>query len=174
MWHSACCPCGSASLLVWFGQFCGAGTSCIRLHGFSCWLFQYRREHESVELQLLKLADLTIVTSDFLVDFAQKAGAKRVALIRNAGEFDHFNQAATASANKTKTPVIGYYGAIAEWFDPALIEALSLRFPEAQIELIGDDSAKVQAQLQHCANVRFHGEKNTPNCLTGWLNLMSA
>lgn len=34
--------------------------------------------HESVETQLLRLADLTIVTSDFLVDFAHKAGAKKV------------------------------------------------------------------------------------------------
>lgn len=115
--------------------------------------------HESVELQLLKLADLTIVTSDFLVDFAHKAGAKKVALIRNAGEFEHFNRAATAEHAQEQAPVIGYYGAIAEWFDPALIEALSQKFPHARIELIGDDSAKVQARLQHCPNVRFHGEK---------------
>lgn len=124
--------------------------------------------HESVELQLLKLADLTIVTSDFLVEFAQKAGAKKVALIRNAGEFEHFNQAASVSAGQAKTPVIGYYGAIAEWFNPVLIEALSRRFPEAQIELIGDDSAKVQAQLQHCTNVCFHGEKKYTE-LPKWL-----
>lgn len=124
--------------------------------------------HESVELQLLKLADLTIVTSDFLVEFAQKAGAKKVALIRNAGEFDHFHQAAVKESHKDKTPVIGYYGAIAEWFDPALIEALSLKFPHAKIELIGDDSAKVQSQLQHCSNVRFHGEKRYSE-LPHWL-----
>ncbi|MBD8049726.1 glycosyltransferase [Limnohabitans radicicola] len=124
--------------------------------------------HESVELQLLKLADLTIVTSDFLVDFARKAGAKKVALIRNAGEFDHFHQAATDQIRKAQAPVIGYYGAIAEWFDPALIEAISRKFPQAKIELIGDDSAKIQAQLQHCANVRFHGEKKYTE-LPGWL-----
>jgi len=124
--------------------------------------------HESVELQLLKLADLTVVTSDFLVDFAQKAGAKKVALIRNAGQFEHFHQIAAAPRPQDKTPVIGYFGAIAEWFDPALIEALSLKFPHAKIELIGDDSAKVQFQLQHCANVRFHGEKKYAE-LPDWL-----
>lgn len=115
--------------------------------------------HESVELQLLKLADLTIVTSDFLVDFARKAGAKKVALIRNAGEFDHFHKAWQAQPPAHKTPVIGYYGAIAEWFDPALIEALSQEFPHARIELIGDDSAQVQSRLSHCSNVHFHGER---------------
>lgn len=115
--------------------------------------------HESVELQLLKLADLTIVTSDFLVDFAQKAGAKKVALIRNAGEFHHFHQAVTQLSLQTKAKVIGYYGAIAEWFNPDIIEALSRKFPSAHIELIGDDSAKVRDRLSHCTNVRFHGEK---------------
>jgi GT2 family glycosyltransferase/glycosyltransferase involved in cell wall biosynthesis len=124
--------------------------------------------HESVELQLLKLADLTVVTSDFLVDFAQKAGAKKVALIRNAGQFDHFHQIAAAPIPEQTTPVIGYFGAIAEWFEPALIEALSLKFPHAKIELIGNDSAKVQAQLKHCANVRFHGEKSYSE-LPDWL-----
>jgi GT2 family glycosyltransferase/glycosyltransferase involved in cell wall biosynthesis len=117
------------------------------------------QSHESVELQLLKLADLTIVTSDFLVDFAQEAGAKKVALIRNAGEFDHFHQALAQADHVRQTPVIGYYGAIAEWFDPQIIEALSRNFPHAQIELIGDDSAQVQTRLRHCRNVRFHGEK---------------
>lgn len=115
--------------------------------------------HESVETQLLRLADLTIVTSDFLVDFAHKAGAKKVSLIRNAGEFDHFHQATAQVGQIRQTPVIGYYGAIAEWFDPQIIEALSRKFPTAQIELIGDDSAQVQGRLKHCPNVRFHGEK---------------
>lgn len=117
------------------------------------------QSHESVERQLLKLADLTIVTSDFLVDFAQKAGAKKVALIRNAGEFDHFNQARQVEPPRQKTPVIGYYGAIAEWFDPASIEALSQKYPQARIDLIGDDTAKVKNKLSHCSNVYFHGEK---------------
>ena len=117
------------------------------------------QSHESVELQLLKLADLTIVTSDFLVDFAKHAGAKKVALIRNAGEFDHFHKAAKPPGLPCPDQVIGYYGAIAEWFDPQIIEAVSQKFPTAKIELIGDDSAHIQAKLSHCSNVRFYGEK---------------
>lgn len=145
----------------WFGLASFVAPSrlvydCMDFHaGFS----NNGESHESVELQLLKLADLTIVTSDFLVDFAQKAGAKKVALIRNAGEFDHFFQAYTVQSPHQKTPVIGYYGAIAEWFDPTLIEALSLKYPSARIELIGDDTAKVRSRLSHCPNVHFHGEK---------------
>ena len=115
--------------------------------------------HESVELKLLKLADVTVVTSDFLVDFAQKAGAKKVALIRNAGEFDHFHRAAKVTDSARSKPVIGYYGAIAEWFNPDIIEALARKFPDARIELVGDDSAMVQSRLSRCSNVHFHGEK---------------
>jgi GT2 family glycosyltransferase/glycosyltransferase involved in cell wall biosynthesis len=145
----------------WFGLASFVAPSrlvydCMDFHaGFS----NNGQSHESVELQLLKLADLTIVTSDFLVDFAEKAGAKKVALIRNAGEFDHFYQAFRAQSPIHKTPVIGYYGAIAEWFDPTLIEALSIKYPSARIELIGDDTAKVRNRLSHCRNVHFHGEK---------------
>lgn len=145
----------------WFGLASFVAPSrlvydCMDFHaGFS----NNGESHESVELQLLKLADLTVVTSDFLVEFAQKAGAKKVALIRNAGEFDHFHQAYQVKSSFPKTPVIGYYGAIAEWFDPSLIEALSNKYPHARIELIGDDTAKVQSRLSHCRNVYFHGEK---------------
>ena len=129
--------------------------------------------HTAVEHQLLALADLTIVTSDYLVNFAKNAGAKQVSLIRNAAQFEHFyqaarkpksanhqvNQAHQADAVSAAQPVIGYYGAIADWFDPSLIEAVSKRFPDAQIMLIGDDSAGMAKKLAHCRNVRFLGEK---------------
>ena len=132
--------------------------------------------HTAVEHQLLALADLTIVTSDYLVNFAQQAGAKQVSLIRNAAQFEHFYQAAqkphrtTHPANSAQTaqPVIGYYGAIADWFDPSLIEAVSVRFPHAQIMLIGDDTAGMAKKLAHCRNVRFLGEKPYAE-LPSWL-----
>lgn len=132
--------------------------------------------HTAVEHQLLALADLTIVTSDYLVNFAQKAGAKQVSLIRNAAQFEHFYQAARqpeakaseAISNDSAKPTIGYYGAIADWFDPALIEAVSKRFPQAQIVLIGDDTAGVAKKLSHCSNVRFLGEKPYAE-LPSWL-----
>ena len=128
------------------------------------------RSHEAAELQLLKLADLAVVTSDRLADFARQSGAKKIALIRNAAEFEHFHAAALTPRQKDPSrPVIGYYGAIAEWFDPALVEALSEKFPYANIELIGDDSAGMRSRLSHCRNVRFHGEKPYAE-LPSWLS----
>lgn len=127
------------------------------------------QSHEVAELQLLRLADLTVVTSDHLAEFARQSGAKKIALIRNAAEFEHFHAAALSPRQEDLSRlVIGYYGAIAEWFDPVLVEAVSQKFPHASIELLGDDSADMRRRLAHCRNVRFHGEKTYAE-LPRWL-----
>ena len=115
--------------------------------------------HAQVERQLMSSADLTIVTADVLHQHALQAGARRVAMIRNGAEFGHFHAAATATAKATARPVLGYYGAIAEWFDAALMARLSAAFPECDICLIGADTAGVGHQLAGCPNVRLLGEK---------------
>lgn len=124
--------------------------------------------HESSELKLLKLSDLTIVTSDYLYDFAKNNGVKRVQMVRNAAEFNHFHAAVLKEHKNSETPVIGYYGAIAEWFDPVIIEKISKAYPHARIDLVGDDTANVQSQLSHCLNVYFHGERPYSE-LPNWL-----
>jgi hypothetical protein len=105
--------------------------------------------HASAEQRLIALADLTIVTSDYLADHARLQGARHVAMIRNAAQFEHFHAAAThdeppGARPATRRPVLGYYGAIAEWFDPALVARLSAAFPQADIVFIesgGDNLA---------------------------------
>ena len=132
--------------------------------------------HASAEQRLMTLADLTIVTSDYLADHARRLGARHVAMIRNAAQFEHFHAAAThdeppGARPATRRPVLGYYGAIAEWFDPALVARLSAAFPQADIVLIGADTAGVGAQLAGCANVRLPGEKpyaELPRWLAGF------
>ena len=128
--------------------------------------------HESTELKMLSGADLTVVTSDFLADFV-KPTARRVALIRNAAEFAHFNAAAADVPERPKRErrVIGYYGAIAEWFDSRLVRSIAEKFPDCEIQLIGDDSAGVGKSLADLANVRFYGEKpyaELPQWLAGF------
>lgn len=120
-------------------------------------------EHEHLEKILFRDSDLTIVTSDFLFDYA-KDYSGRVEIIRNAGEFSHFNNAITTSKyrlnnNSEKKITIGYYGAIAEWFDCALISYLADRFKEYQFLLIGDDSAGVGLTLGTHKNITMPGEK---------------
>jgi GT2 family glycosyltransferase/glycosyltransferase involved in cell wall biosynthesis len=132
--------------------------------------------HAGTEERLIALADLTIVTSDYLAAHAKRLGARQVAMIRNAAEFEHFHAAALgksavfAQAGQ-RLPVLGYYGAIAEWFDPELVALLSVAFPGADIVLIGADTAGVGQRLSSCANVRLTGEKpyaELPQWLAGF------
>jgi GT2 family glycosyltransferase/glycosyltransferase involved in cell wall biosynthesis len=132
--------------------------------------------HAGTEERLIALADLTIVTSDYLADHAQRLGARQVSMIRNAAEFEHFQSAAAkpeqaGSTPGVRRPVLGYYGAIAEWFDPALVARLSDAFPQVDIVLIGADTAGVGQRLAGCTNVTLTGEKpyaELPRWLAGF------
>jgi GT2 family glycosyltransferase/glycosyltransferase involved in cell wall biosynthesis len=128
---------------------------CMDFHaGFS----NTAKEHDAVELRMMQTADLTVVTSGFLEDFA-RGKARRVELIRNAAEFDHFHVAYQPRAAPNTRPVIGYYGAIAEWFDVALLETLAQRFSHCDFQLVGNDTASVGLQLRKFSNVTMLGER---------------
>ena len=117
------------------------------------------KAHDAVEQKMLAGSDLTIVTSDFLADYARKA-SRHVEIIRNAAEFDHFHAAFQPSRERVaRRPVIGYYGAIAEWFDAELLASLASEFDDCDVHLIGSDTASVGVRLRQYANVRLLGEK---------------
>lgn len=132
--------------------------------------------HAGTEERLVALSDLTIVTSDYLYAHATRLGARQVRMIRNAAEFEHFHAAALPQNRahhvaSQRRQSLGYYGAIAEWFDPELIARLSTAFPHVDIVLIGADTAGVGQRLSTCANVRLTGEKpyaELPRWLAGF------
>ena len=127
---------------------------CMDFHaGFS----NTSQAHHLGEQALIGQADLTIVSSDYLFGMASEAGAKALTVIRNATEYAHFHKAYNPSQPHPK-PVIGYYGAIAEWFDVDLVRSLALAFPQVEIRLIGADTVNAQAQLKEFSHVRFLGE----------------
>lgn len=110
------------------------------------------------ERALLAAADVTVTTSLWL-DNEVAGKTNRHVLIRNATEYGHF---ANVPADIYKDPqgrrVIGYYGAIAEWFDVELVVQVAKAFPECAILLIGADTVSAQKQLASCSNVTFLGE----------------
>ncbi|MFZ4873691.1 glycosyltransferase [Janthinobacterium sp. Mn2066] len=111
-----------------------------------------------LERALMRNADLTITTSAWLDDVVAQHAPHR-ALIRNAGEFAHFAQRpGTIYAEPQGRKVIGYYGAIAEWFDLELVEALARRFSDCCILLIGADTVGAKGKLAHLPNVVMTGE----------------
>ena len=107
---------------------------------------------------LIASSDLVIVTSHWL---QQEIGRqdRPVALIRNATEFAHFNRApARVFADPHGRRVIGYYGAIADWFDVELVRAVAERFQQQLILLVGSDTTGAAQALADLDNVRFTGE----------------
>jgi GT2 family glycosyltransferase/glycosyltransferase involved in cell wall biosynthesis len=111
-----------------------------------------------LEKSLLNSADLTITTSSWL-DNAVAPHARRRALIRNAGDYDHFCRAPDSVYRDPQgRRIIGYYGAIAEWFDLDLVEAVARQHPECSVLLIGADTVNARARLAKLPNVTFTGE----------------
>ncbi len=111
-----------------------------------------------LEVRLMRQADLLVTTSSWLGEQAHQYNSHAVT-IRNAGDFEHFSAVpAQCFVDPRGRPIIGYYGAIAEWFDAELVAALARALPDALILLIGDDSAKVGDRLSACPNVEMVGE----------------
>ena len=110
---------------------------------------------EEACVKLLRESDMVAASSNYLGEIAKKYNAN-VEIIRNGTEFAHFYQAYGEGSSAKKA--IGYYGAIAHWFDFEKIEYLSERFPETDIVLIGSVTDG-EARLKKLKNVRLLGEK---------------
>jgi len=111
-----------------------------------------------LEKKLLSEAELTITTSTWL-DEVIAPHANRRALIRNAGEYEHFAKVPESIYRDPQgRRIIGYYGAIAEWFDLDLVEAVARQHPDCAVLLIGADTANARSRLEKLPNVIFTGE----------------
>ncbi|CEG25511.1 glycosyltransferase [Bacillus sp. B-jedd] len=108
-----------------------------------------------------------VATADQLYeDILKKREPVRCALVTNGVDFDHFCIKATGEAHqellnipKGKEPVIGYFGALADWFDYELMEKLAATKRTWQIVLIGldyDGSIK-KSRLLRYVNVHYLG-----------------
>lgn len=110
------------------------------------------------ESDLMRAADLLVVTSQWLYE---KAGAlnPRTLIVRNACEYRHFaTPADPCFRDERQRRIIGYYGAIAEWFDLDLLEAVARKFSDCLVLMVGNDTVGAGERLRHLDNVRFTGE----------------
>ncbi|WP_448675499.1 glycosyltransferase [Pseudomonas nicosulfuronedens] len=112
----------------------------------------------ALERRLTERADLTLFTSEPLQQ-ALADRARHSCLIRNAADYAHF---ATPPGQPLRDSlgrrIIGYYGAIAEWFDVELLAAVARRFDDCCIRLVGADTINAAARLRHQSNIEFIGE----------------
>jgi len=111
-----------------------------------------------MESDMLRSSDLVVVTSSWLEKFARGFNPN-VVVVRNGCDFDHFNrQPSEIYSDPQKRKIIGYYGAIAEWFDLDLVRAVARAFPDCLVLLIGNDTVKASESLKDLPNVVFVGE----------------
>ncbi len=122
------------------------------------------------EGRLVATADLVVASSARLHD-GLAGRARRTALIRNACEYEHFRGVPSRPSAAPDAPTIGYYGAIAEWFDGPLVAELAAIRPRWRFELIGSTLAGDVRSLEARPNVRLLGEcpyADLPPRLEGW------
>jgi O-antigen biosynthesis protein len=111
-----------------------------------------------IEKDMLAHADLVTVTSSWLDEFARSFNPS-VAVVRNAGEYVHFAaKPDEVYVDPKGRKILGYYGAIADWFDLDLVRKLALSSPDCLVLLIGDDTVGARSALQGLDNVVFTGE----------------
>lgn len=114
----------------------------------------------SEEKTLIVQADLVTVSAALLYH-KWCAHNPRCVLVRNAVDFAFFRQHCFTNdvLSGFAGPVIGYYGALAQWLDYPLLAALADRRPEWNFILVGDIFVDDLAGLEHKPNVQLLGRK---------------
>ncbi|HPZ08938.1 MAG TPA: glycosyltransferase [Candidatus Eremiobacteraeota bacterium] len=88
---------------------------------------------------------IVIATADKLYEEVLKYRSKNCALITNGVDYEHFNQKFNIKdvpeeikhIIKKRKPIIGYYGALAKWFDFELVIKIARERPDYEILIFG-------------------------------------
>jgi len=110
-----------------------------------------------LEKQLVRKSDVVITTSAYLQEKVEQT--RFATTIRNGCEFEYFSERPSSLALERDRPVVGYFGAIAEWFDVDLVTKVAKRHPEWDFVLIGSTVGCELGDLPSLANVSLLGEK---------------
>ncbi|GLC87888.1 glycosyltransferase [Lysinibacillus piscis] len=122
------------------------------------------------EEKLIHSADIVLASSQRLYEKIIEKNSNTL-LIRNAGEYNHFAFPPTDYAKEIKNlkgPIIGYYGAISEWFDIKLIEKLARQNPSWTFVLVGNTFGCDVSNVEKMSNIILTGEvsyKDLPSYL---------
>ena len=113
---------------------------------------------------------LVVTSADKLYnDIKTKRKSKRnIIMSTNGVEYNHFaNIEKESKINKefldicsTGKPIIGYYGALATWFDYELLKTLAIQKPEIEIVLIGIkyDNSFDESNIEKVKNIHYLGK----------------
>lgn len=129
---------------------------------------------------LLRRAKVVIGTASPLVTELARYRPDAI-LCLNGVDVDHFVRAGESSSATPDDmrqivaegkPVVGYYGALAEWFDYHLLKHVATELPEYNFVLIGPDYdlSMERSGIQLCSNIYWLGPKDYRQ-LPGYLRL---
>jgi glycosyltransferase involved in cell wall biosynthesis len=110
------------------------------------------------ETKLMERADLVVTSSAKLYDKALMFNDNTL-LVRNGTDFELFHALRpNGRLDGVRRPIIGYYGAISEWFDPGVVARCAEKHPEWTFVLIGSTLGCNVNGLRRLANVHLLGE----------------
>jgi GT2 family glycosyltransferase len=116
--------------------------------------------------ELLATEDRLVADADVLVVSGQRLWNKyssrnpNTVLARNATNFEHFHEPQpNALLEDAAHPIVGYFGAIAEWFDVPLMARLARERPHYTFVLLGGAFEVDLSVLRSLPNVRILGQK---------------
>ncbi|MCX6650721.1 MAG: glycosyltransferase [Methanomassiliicoccales archaeon] len=110
------------------------------------------------ETQLMGKADLVVTSSAKLYEKAAAFNDSTI-LVRNGTDFNMFHTLfPNGKLDSLKRPIIGYHGAISEWFDPQVVARCAEKHPEWNFVLIGSTLGCDVNGLKRLSNVHLLGE----------------
>ena len=139
----------------------------------------YGPEMEQDHQELMKRADVTVCTATKLYNQAV-CKAKNPIISTNAGDYDFFAKTATYEVNplirdiiKPYKCVLGYYGAVAKWFDYELVKTVARMHPEWVWIVVGIDYDKTLGKsgfekLENIVYIPPQPYKELPSFLTAF------
>jgi glycosyltransferase involved in cell wall biosynthesis len=114
---------------------------------------------DAAEAALLADADLVVAASASLFEAAAPR-CRRAVLIPNGCDPDHFADAPPCPRLAAlPRPILGYFGALDDWFDAGLIAAAARARPGASFVLVGQPSDRARYALRRLGNVHLVGER---------------
>lgn len=116
-------------------------------------------QSKEYEYALAKQVSGIISTSETL-DLKWKSISKSHCIIRNGVDFEHFhNRPRKIYSSRWSKGIIGYHGAVEDWFDIDLVEDIASSFREYEILIIGGiGNPEARKRLSAYPNVRMTGE----------------
>jgi len=116
--------------------------------------------NRSEELDLAKQCDLLLVSSQGLLEKFERRGLEPV-LVRNGADFEFFQSARSNDLlAETPAPIVGYFGAIADWIDLDLVYGVARLRPKYSFVLIGEVFNRDVSKLMSLKNVFLLGNKS--------------